>query len=107
MASVWPDGQTMKLIEMLQARPILYNTEHPKYHDRDMKRANYQEIAAEVGTEESLRTQYSKVRRPAKSGSGAATTKGRETAKKIRELLSFLEPFMLKRTSISNLLEVR
>ncbi|XP_030234456.1 uncharacterized protein LOC115559629 [Gadus morhua] len=110
MADFWSEEREEILIWLLEDQPVLYDVASKGYSNRDTKRRACCEIAVAIGVSEkevgkkihSLRTQYNRYSKAPASGSA-----GRRTGRQdwVLRRLSFLEPYIRKRASSSNVNE--
>ncbi|CAL8406529.1 unnamed protein product [Arctogadus glacialis] len=107
MADFWSEEREEKLIWLLEDQPVLYDVGSKGYSNRDSKRRACCDIAVAIGVSEkevgkkihSLRTQYNRYSKAPASGSAGGRTSRQDWV--IRRL-SFLEPYIRKRASSSN-----
>ncbi|XP_059892346.1 uncharacterized protein LOC132446202 [Gadus macrocephalus] len=107
MADFWSEEREEKLIRLLEDQPVLYDVASKGYSNRDSKRRACCEIAVAIGVSEkevgkkihSLRTQYNRYSKAPASGSAGGRT-GRQDW--VLRRYSFLEPYIRKRASSSN-----
>ncbi|KAI9514552.1 hypothetical protein NQZ68_032193 [Dissostichus eleginoides] len=96
--AIWNDGTEDQLISMIQERPPLFDITEKKYANRVVKTGLWREIETVLGLSEkelkkkwdSLRTQYTRYRKLAPSGSSGTQKTGRQQW--ILTRLQFLEP---------------
>ncbi|XP_056443046.1 uncharacterized protein LOC130379928 [Gadus chalcogrammus] len=107
MADFWSEEREENLIGLLEDQPVLYDVGSKGYSNRDSKRRACCDIAVALGVSEkevgkkihSLRTQYNRYSKaPAPGRAGGRT--GRQDW--VLRRLSFLEPYIRKRASSSN-----
>ncbi|XP_034073622.1 uncharacterized protein LOC117547178 [Gymnodraco acuticeps] len=107
--AIWNEETEDQLISLIQERPALFDITEKRYASRAAKSGLWREIATQLGFPEkelrmkwdSLRTQHTRYRRLAPSGSCGAPTTGRQQW--ILTRLQFLEPYTRRRESTSNL----
>ncbi|KAI9518423.1 hypothetical protein NQZ68_037177, partial [Dissostichus eleginoides] len=84
--AIWNEGTEDQLINLIQERPALYDITEKRYANRIVKTGLWREIETQLGLSEkelkkkwdSLRTQYTRCRRLAPSGSSGTQKTGRQ-----------------------------
>ncbi|KAL3044878.1 hypothetical protein OYC64_013200 [Pagothenia borchgrevinki] len=107
--AIWNERNEDLLINLIQERPTLYDITESKYSNRVVKTGLWREIESQLGFSEkelrkkwdSLRTQYTRYKKLAPSGSCGAQRTGRQQS--ILTRLQFLEPYTRRKESTSNL----
>ncbi|XP_034001012.1 uncharacterized protein LOC117494283 [Trematomus bernacchii] len=107
--AIWNEAIEDLFITLIQERPALYDITEAKYSNRIVKTGLWREIESQLGFSEkelrkkwdSMRTQYTRYRRLAASGSCATPMTGRQQW--FLNRLRFLEPFTKRKESTSNL----
>ncbi|XP_010794591.1 uncharacterized protein [Notothenia coriiceps] len=107
--AIWNDETEDQFISYIQERPALFDITEKLYENRIVKTGLWREIEALLGLSEkelnkkwdSLRTQYTRYRIIAPSGSSGTLKTGRQQW--ILTRLQFLEPYTRRKESTSNL----
>lgn len=112
---IWVDEETALLIDLYESNPILWQPTHPQHFNRTLRSDAIQSIAVQMAKTEdaitrkihNLQSQYARLRKPVKSGSGADGNKAPKWLWFTR--LSFLNEKHEPRTGTSSggLVEVR